>query len=228
MSVFLDEIVTCPHCEATEVRSVARSVNAERSPDLREAVLAGTFQQVTCGKCGGAFEIGAPFLYVDAARGQWIAVHGRTDAVHWESLEQEASDAWHRSTTPHAPWREARVRAVFGLLALREKLVCDDLGLDDAALEVLKLQISVAKDLPSVTAETELRLYAADDEKLYLLVGTSGAEDEDAEDATFLHVPRAHYARAADEPWRKVAARLSEGPFVDARRILLDGDWPAL
>src|SRR6187401_2366773 len=128
MSVFRDEVVTCPGCGVNEVRTVAHSVNGERSPHLREAILAGEFQQVACGACKAEFEIGDPFIYIDRSRRHWIGVFSRCDVDAWRTLERDAVEAWEQAGGPRAPVEaqemlaQARVRTVFGLLALREKL----------------------------------------------------------------------------------------------------------
>jgi hypothetical protein len=55
-----------------------------------------------------------------------------------------------------------RPRLVFGWAALREKLICQDLGVDDTTLEFLKMAIMRDVERPPVADETELRLTGGD------------------------------------------------------------------
>lgn len=51
---------------------------------------------------------------------------------------------------------------MFGWAALREKLICQDLGVDDTTLEFLKMAIMRDVERPPVADETELRLTGGD------------------------------------------------------------------
>ena len=54
MSVFHTETINCPACATPVEFKLVFSVNADRRPDLRDAIIAGTFQRQPCPSCGTA------------------------------------------------------------------------------------------------------------------------------------------------------------------------------
>src|SRR5205085_7613996 len=117
-------------------------------PALRDAILAGEFQKVVCDACGGAFLVEDPLMYIDFDRRLWIGMFPQDFEPAWAEHEAAAGEAFERYMTgayssPFA--REMadgfRVRTVFGLPALAEKVLALDTGLDDRALAVLKLEM---------------------------------------------------------------------------------------
>lgn len=225
MSIFQQEIVTCPHCGDHRPRDVAHSINAERSPQLREEILDGTFQRIACEACHARFEIGHPLLYIDFARSQWFSVHSGAHQPEWRTLERDAAatfDRAHRSGAPALARQliaDPRVRLVFGLDALREKLVCFDAGLDDVTLEVLKFdQLGIAVGGQLLDEHTHARLVEVGTEALTFLAGAPAAEE-----ATVIEVAREVYdeiARGGDR-WVELAATFSSGPYVDLGRLTI-------
>jgi hypothetical protein len=51
MSVFHTETINCPACTTPVQFKLVYSVNADRRPDLRDAIVAGTFQREPCPSC---------------------------------------------------------------------------------------------------------------------------------------------------------------------------------
>src|SRR4051812_5021818 len=118
MSIIQREVVVCPSCAAEQILAVAHSINAGRSSEYRDRILAGEFQRPTCTQCAAAFEIGNPFIYVDLPRGQWFGVFSGDDEPGWREIEEAPQRAL--DVARHAPAGEgivgnARVRCVFGL-----------------------------------------------------------------------------------------------------------------
>ena len=64
---------SCPACSQFVEFEAVYSVNADRRPDLRDEILAGTFQKEACPKCGESFRLTPELTYLDEERGQWIA-----------------------------------------------------------------------------------------------------------------------------------------------------------
>lgn len=225
MSVFQQEIVTCPHCGDHRARDVAHSINAERSPQFRDAVLDGTFQRIACEACGAWFEIGHPFLYIDFPRGHWFNVHSGAHQADWRELERETASAFDLSHGAGAPALarelvvDARVRLVFGLDALREKIVCFDAGLDDVRIEMLKFdQLGIAVGGALLDEHVHARVVEVGGDALTLLVGAPKADE-----ATVVEVTRSIYdeiERGGDH-WAELAAIFSAGPYVDLGRLTI-------
>jgi len=144
MSTWFDEDVTCPSCETTQRARLARGVHVSRAPEVRAQVLERTFHRVTCAACGSRFEARRPLVYTDLERRHWLQVELADQRARWPELEPATRATFERAFTgsPLAEPLTARmkVRLVFGVDQLREKLVLWAAGLDDAVVECLKLE----------------------------------------------------------------------------------------
>ncbi len=224
MSTFAPMTLECPHCGRSSEAEIARSVHAGRAPQHRAAILDGSFQRFTCDGCGECFEIDEPFIYIDPDRRDWIGVFPRAEEADWRELEEAPLRAHALACGPAAPslarelGAQMRVRAVFGLAALREKLVCAAAGLDDVALERAKLRW-LADAALVVSAEQPLRLFAVDAAAQTLLFSAP----DGAGGCTQLSLARSRFdemAAAATGHADDPARALGERPFVDLRRLL--------
>ena len=225
MSIFEPVDVPCPACGTSNPISVVYSVNADRRPDLREAILDDSFQQQPCSACGEPLRVAPRFTYLDVARGQWILVLPVDDPEAWGELEQAARDAWARAFGDKAPPAARKLaskvtaRVTLGWAGLREKLLCRAMGLDDATLELLKLAYIRGRDASKLSDATELRLVDHDGDTLVLawITSATGAALE------LLRVPRAAAdaieAEAAE--WQALRDALTAGPYVDFHRLLV-------
>lgn len=87
-------------------------------------------------------------------------------------IEAEARRTWDRAfgarAMPQGRQLGLRSRPVFGWTALREKLLCADLGLNDVVLELLKLGLLRDMESPPLADQTELRLTAGNGDELRL------------------------------------------------------------
>ncbi len=232
MSLFQATALACPACAASVSFQVVHSVNVDRKPELRDAILAGTFQQEPCPRCGEAFRVDPEFTYTDLARGQWIAVYALDELARWRELETQVQATFDVAYGRRAPaaaralGQGIRPRLVFGWAALCEKLALADHGLDDVELELLK--IGLLRTLPSspftLSMETELRFLNAHegaDGPVLSLGWFTGRWSSFLEG---LDVPRELYdAVAQDEAWRELRGRLAGATFVDLARLVALG-----
>lgn len=225
MSIFQTTTTACPACNTEITVEVAASVNADRRPDLRQEIIDGTFQAISCPSCATSFRLQPSFTYIDVGRRQWILAHPIDDLPHWQTLEAEARTVFDAAYGAGAP-RLARelgstlaARIVFGWPALREKLVCQEAGLDDVGIELLKL--AVIRDVRNapLADEAELRLDRAEDESLAFAWLDSSNETV----LKALRMPRAAYSELADDPqpWAALRAQLAGRFFVDVNRLLV-------
>lgn len=225
MSTFAAARVPCPYCARIDERSIALTVNATRTPAYREAVLDGSFQRFVCPGCAAPFVVEEPFLYLELGRKLLIAVAPADEEAHWPRYERMALARFEEDLGAGAPAvaRElgegVRLRAVFGLAALREKLVCFEAGLDDAVLEAFKLELCRSGAGLPLHPEARLRLEAVSDGELSFAMPDGG----DAGDASqVVVVERAAFARFVVAPgWESLVSRLGSGPYVDLGRVLL-------
>ena len=226
MSVFRTATINCPACGAALEFKVALSVNADRRPDLRAAIIDGSFQREECPKCSEPFRLAPEFTVIDVGRGQWIAVFPLTKLGHWQEHDEQARATFAQAYGAHAP---AAVRAmaarmkpriVFGWAALREKLVVLDHHLDDVNLELLKLAIVRSSQGSPLSNETELRFIDVEEDRL-LLAWIRALTEQVIE---VLKVPRQAYddIAANQTGWQPLRKELSAGLFVDMNRLLVE------
>lgn len=128
------------------------TVNAERWPAARDALRAGTLHRHPCAGCGLSLSVERPLLYIDPTRGQWIHCLPDADHVDWqhhaEALDRVFADAFDPVSRPPAVvalGATLRPELVFGLAALRERVLAADAGLDPALIELLKLDLLLAR-----------------------------------------------------------------------------------
>jgi hypothetical protein len=231
MSLFKTTMLKCPSCGKEVAFEAVHSVNADRRPDLRQEILAETFQQKPCPQCGTAFRLDPEFNLLDIARGQWIAAAPLASLGQWKAQEDHARDVFANSYGAEASdmaqeiGRKLKPRITFGWPALREKLVVADEGLDDVTLELCKSAAIRALEGAPLGPESELRLVAVEEEDLiFLWVRTA---DEAAGQA--LRVPRELYDDISDDPdedWSELRQAIEgdQALFIDLNRLLIPSD----
>jgi hypothetical protein len=213
VSILRNTELCCPGCGARTIEPIAESVNAGRSAPLRELVRKGEFQRYTCAACGQRYAVDSPFSYIDFPRRLWFCVFPLASESRWRELENEPRRLCREYLVEHGPPHlqevaaALRVRAIFGLDALREKVLCLEAGLDDRALEACKLDVMRAGG--TLSPQRRRRLVAVDDATIVL--------SPDPTENAPLHLRR----EALDDPrWATVLAELGAGPYVDLGRVL--------
>ncbi len=225
MSLFEPAGITCPQCGTlTEMARVA-SVNADRRPDLRAAILDGSFQALDCPKCGAKMRLPPHLTYVEIGRKTYIAAEPVHLLDRWPEVEAEIVDIYDVSFGENASPAAQEIaegmlaRVVFGWPAFREKLICIDLGLDDTTLELLKMAVMRDVQGPPMADTTELRLVGGDAETLHMTWFVTASEKELAT----VDVPRDVYQSIVDEPepWEVARSKLEGVALVDLRRLIV-------
>lgn len=224
MSMFQTMTVNCPACGAAVEFEVVLSVNADRRPDLRAAIIDGSFQLEPCPKCGQPFRLDPEFTYVDVGRGQWIAAYPLAKTGQWKVLEQQARATFNQAYGPRAPaaardmGARMKPRIVFGWSAVREKLVAADDRVDDVILELVKLAIIRTSTSSQLSNETELRFLGIEGDKLVMAWINARSERV----VEWLKPLRKLYddVAANEEGWRALREELSAGLFVDVNRLI--------
>jgi len=225
MSIFDHLEVNCPGCDTPVDFELVFSVSADRRPDLRQAILDGTFQRESCPSCGTAFRADPEFSYMDIRRGQYIGVWPPSRRGEWRECAARTQAVFDETlgagATPEAKEIGAALepRVVFGWAALVEKILCRDAGIDDRTLEVAKALVLRRSAEVKVPGTREFRLVRFEGADLVLAwVRTS---DDGGSDA--VRVPRRLIAEieAAPERWQALRADAAEGLVVDFQRDLL-------
>ncbi len=220
MSTFVPSTIIC-RCGEHYVVEVANGLHISARPDIREQILAGTFHTFSCPGCGAKAIVDKLLSFTDFPNRLWFTVAPST-ALPWRRRYLDiARQGFDDTMTRNAPplvigWSgEMKRRLLFGLAALREKLVAFDAGLDDRVLELLKIQL--VRDLgESFSATDYFHLVAATPEQLVL--------DKRHDDGAIrqARVPRALYdalARTADLE-QTIALAFPDGLLFDFRAIL--------
>ena len=145
MSITHERIVPC-RCGAEVVVTLVESLNAARHPHLRQQVIDRTLHMAACEACGRTTMVAARLVYVDLQRRQLIGVYLPSDRPQARVCSEEVVRVYERYLRGGpAPIRaladDCLVRAVFGYEELREKLVGDDAGLSDLAIEATKYEL---------------------------------------------------------------------------------------
>jgi hypothetical protein len=154
LAIYFPYEVRCG-CGTVSVASLPDSVNVERTPAVREAILSGAFNRFECAACKRNVTVEKSFFYIDPQCGDYFSVKPRQDRHMWRAVSDQLARASKRlaiESLTSAP----RLRVIFGMAELREKLVAEDLGLDDAALELLK--VGVIHEHPFLIQRPRLRL----------------------------------------------------------------------
>ena len=225
MSLFRTVNVKCPQCENVMRIAAVGSVNADRRPDLREAILENNFQDHVCEHCQTVSRLQPEFNYLHAGNRLWIAALPARLFPHYLTHEDEALALFEQTYGAKAPaaaqavGRNLDIRVTFGWPAVREKLLLRDSGLDDVVVEMMKLDL--LRKLPSapLAPGVELRVVAVMERDL--LFGWLRTDTEEVlEEFT---TPRGWYNLIADEqdPWLPVRAQIENGPFVDMQKVYM-------
>ncbi len=225
MSILDAAEVVCPHCGAAAEVKLVVSVNAVRRPDLRVQILDGSFQAVACPNCATEMRLPPEFIYLDLHRGQWIAVHPSDRLPDWPQLETAARTIFDSgfgggaAEATRGLFDHVVPRIAFGWPALREKLICADLNLDDTILEVLKLELTRNAEGAPYEDDIDIRLVAGD--TTALAFDWVSILDESV--AASASVPRQAYDGVAADPvpYAALTAPLEGQLFIDLRRLLL-------
>lgn len=225
MSLFVPMTVKCPSCDHPITMEAVGSVNADRRPDYRDDILENTFQDIACEKCGETFRMEPEFIYLDAGRGQWIAslpFNRMRDHLDEETGTQAIFD---QSFGPQAPQAAQAVgdaltvRVTFGWPAVREKIFVKELGLDDAVVELLKMDLLRRLPEAPLSEGVELRLVGSSDQELTFAWIDAMSEgvisDFSANKQLYDDI------EAAEKDWAPIRAQLTDGPFVDMQKLFM-------
>ncbi|WP_435140326.1 CpXC domain-containing protein [Pseudopelagicola sp. nBUS_19] len=225
MSLFHPTNLVCPSCEAPIEMMAVSSVNADRRPDFRDDILENRFQDVTCAACNTQFRLQPEFNYLDAGRGQWIVALPSSRLRDHLGVEDEADALFDASYGEKAPAAARDVgenlnrRVTFGWPAVREKLLLRAHDLDDAVIEMVKMDVLRRIPEAPVREGVELRVVAVHETAFDMLWLETATEAP----VTQMSVPRSIYTAivAVPDDWAKLRARIDNGPFVDMQKTFI-------
>lgn len=140
----------CPGCGKIFQVSMHATILPLEHPELKKSVLSESLFSFTCPECGYQADMVYPVLYHDREAEYMIYLTAHPEAALSQKVPQELSDV--------------RKRVVRNQKELKEKILIFDSGLDDAAVEIVKLAVLdiIAKQYGDENAHAFF-LQAADD-----------------------------------------------------------------
>lgn len=228
MSILQTFVLDCD-CGARVETECCLSINAERHPQLRAALLDRTLHQFQCGACGGSLAVEKKLAYVDLPRCEFYSVAPERDRGDERALAEDAVAAWQLAFGSQAPvsvgalfdLERFAVRLCFGLEELREKVVAREAGLDDLSLEIVKAELMAGNAEWAGLGVRTLRLdHVEPDGRLAFLL------ERASEPPSVLDVgvvaARARHDELAKAPWRELVdghPGIAWGPHVSLLRL---------
>ena len=154
MSTEISKEVICPGCGARVAARMWTGINAEVNPNLRAEVLDETLFDWKCPQCGHEATLAYPCLYHDKGRRFMVYV------LPQEPDEQKAAGI----AAQFPQLRGVRKRVTGSLASMKEKILLFEDGLDDRAVEFVKLLVSLVLERSSGKRVTQ-GLYVFSDEE---------------------------------------------------------------
>jgi hypothetical protein len=218
-------------CGATVSVFCADSINAERHPHMRDAILARTLHVFQCGACLGSIAVDKPLLYVDLGRGELYGLHPASERAHEREHGEALVEAWSVAVGDRAgaaartlfDGNRFHVRLCYGLEELREKIVAHEAGLRDLVVEAVKAEVMAASEELRRLSVIALRLDSVGEAGELRLIAERATDPPTVLDLG-LAIERARYDALAAVPWRDLLARfpgIAAGPHVSMLRWTL-------
>jgi len=169
VSTYESVTFSCLQCGIAMTQHMLIGMHITRLPKVRDSILREDFQQYTCSVCGFVNQVEKQSIYTDFERKQYIGVES-PDTRGWSSrlsIHQQAFDRAFMMGDPTAREMGGNMvtRIVFGLQALREKLLLWDAELDDRIVEIGKRIILEAAELD--VRQYSLRLLSIHEQDLH-------------------------------------------------------------
>lgn len=136
--------VTCPNCHKTHHETFITLVESVKDPRHVNAIFKGTLQQKTCPHCGYVTTYQYPILYHNA-------LHKTLIAFAYENTEEmeEYEKMFRRKVEDKilTPWLDTHsVRLTSKYHDFQEKVLLDQLDLDDTLMEIAKAKLNLPLD----------------------------------------------------------------------------------
>ncbi len=226
MSQVSEHVVKCIECQHEQPARLFDSVNGERIPAQVADILAGTFEQQECQRCGLVFRPEHPMLYSELATRTWIVMHPPADRARFALIERGVFLVMERAFASAPPavreaMRGVQPRLVFGQLMLTEALRVLRAGVVPALLECAKL-LALRRNLAALMAYGESQLlFEQHEEDGRMRCGVYGLQGEQRLGQLMLPADAIVEVRASQAQLEALHPELFGLPYVSACRYLL-------
>ncbi len=133
MSTQINKDVSCPHCGAAVKTQMWPGIDAQENPELRAHILDETLFDWKCPACGYEAQFIYPCLYHDRTLEYMIYVVPNGNDCALQSVNVGES---------FPQFNNMNKRVVSSLAELKEKILIYEAGLNDLAVELVKLALS--------------------------------------------------------------------------------------
>jgi CpXC protein len=226
MSLFTPHDIDCPACGVVNEYEIVESVNADRRPDLRDALLDGVFQRLSCASCGEQFRVEPEFTYIHVGGNQYLTVWPSSRVGEWPQLEKLSDENFREFFGPGTDpvteemGKELRQRCVFGWESVREKIALAAVEIDDVTAELAKLAMMRWSEEIEISLDTELRFIGIKEDDQAMLFGVYQSGEEQLLDQVSISRDLLAEVEADAGAWKSLRDRLTEGSFVDVFRLI--------
>ncbi len=140
MSLNTQEKIRCPKCGVLNDITLWQSLTVSDSPDLKEELLRGRLNVLTCSECGTKALVPTPLLYHDEEKKLMLSFlpcqNDEERKKQFASIKQSS-----RSSGELSELIGYNLRFVSDYNSLLEKILIFDSGLNDKTVEVIKLMV---------------------------------------------------------------------------------------
>ena len=140
MSLNTQQSIKCPSCGLMQTMTVWDSITVKDSPDLKKDLLAGKLNIFKCSACSHFGLVPTPMLYHDEEKKLMISFTPCNDESIKKRLFENICET-SKASGELETYEEYNLRFVTEYNALLEKILIFDNGLNDKAIEVIKLLI---------------------------------------------------------------------------------------
>ena len=171
--------------------------------------------------CKEVLRVEKELLYLDVPRRHWIGMFPPPDMARQEECSALVTATFREAFFERAPavvqgWSaDMKVRLVFGLEQLREKIICWERGLDDGVLELLKIELLVGREDLRPYQPLTLLFDDCDGDNLGFMIVYAEPPRESAPRLVFVPMDLYRQVEATLPELREAHARMLDGPFVN-------------
>ena len=140
MSINFKQSVKCPQCEQMSDVTVWSSITVNDSPDLKKELLSGNINMFKCPSCNHTALMPHPMLYTDDEKKLMISFAPSNDPIIKDKMFSDIKESSAKSGEL-MKLDGYNLRFITDYNELLEKILIFDNGLNDKAIEVIKLMV---------------------------------------------------------------------------------------